>query len=224
SDLFRRVTMLLEAPQRVEKGCPRWWSLAAAGGLLALAVLASGVGVTAAAPPDDDEKVIVVTPGKDGARGETRKRVIVATDDDVKVVPGKQGKKHVIVATPDKITGEVKVQVVTPDGVKPADAKAIKKYVLSVVDDDDEKPAKKKREGEKKAEGTGFKIDVDAILKNLPENIDKDQLRREINKAMEQVRKAVEEAKREAQKAAAESGPEARKAAAEALKALSKQQ
>src|SRR5205807_6390072 len=48
SDLFRRVTMLLESPTRVERRCPRRWSWAAAGGLLALAVLLSGIGPGAA--------------------------------------------------------------------------------------------------------------------------------------------------------------------------------
>jgi beta-lactamase regulating signal transducer with metallopeptidase domain/membrane-associated protease RseP (regulator of RpoE activity) len=43
SDLFRRVTMLVESRMRVQRSCPRWWSLATAGGLLALALLVSGV-------------------------------------------------------------------------------------------------------------------------------------------------------------------------------------
>src|SRR5262249_53261328 len=40
SDLFRRVSMLLDAPARVEKSCSRRWLLAVAGGLVAVAVLA----------------------------------------------------------------------------------------------------------------------------------------------------------------------------------------
>jgi beta-lactamase regulating signal transducer with metallopeptidase domain len=50
SDLFRRVTMLLQNPAPVEPRCPRRWSLTVAGGLLACAVLAAGVGLRAAAP------------------------------------------------------------------------------------------------------------------------------------------------------------------------------
>jgi len=42
SDLFRRVTMLLQNSAHVERGCPRWWSLATAGVLLALAVVFRG--------------------------------------------------------------------------------------------------------------------------------------------------------------------------------------
>jgi beta-lactamase regulating signal transducer with metallopeptidase domain len=56
SDLFRRVTMLLQNPLRVEACCPRRWLLAAAGGLLALAVFVAGIGVRAEAPP-----IVVVT-------------------------------------------------------------------------------------------------------------------------------------------------------------------
>lgn len=54
SDLFRRVTMLLQSPIRVERCCPRWWSLAAAGGLLGLALLVSGIGLRADAADSGD--------------------------------------------------------------------------------------------------------------------------------------------------------------------------
>src|SRR5262249_29093626 len=57
SDLFRRVTMLLQAPVPVERRCPGWWSMAAAGGLLALSVLASGVGLSASAAGPTAEEV-----------------------------------------------------------------------------------------------------------------------------------------------------------------------
>jgi beta-lactamase regulating signal transducer with metallopeptidase domain len=51
SDLFRRITMLLQTPAPVEPRCPRRWSLPAAGGLLTLAVLVAGVGLTTQAAP-----------------------------------------------------------------------------------------------------------------------------------------------------------------------------
>jgi beta-lactamase regulating signal transducer with metallopeptidase domain len=51
SDLFRRVTMLLQNPIPLELRCPRRWSLAAAGVLLAVAVLAAGIGLGAAPAP-----------------------------------------------------------------------------------------------------------------------------------------------------------------------------
>jgi len=49
SDLFRRVTMLLKTPKRMERTVSWRWTLATAGGLLALAILVSGVGPRASA-------------------------------------------------------------------------------------------------------------------------------------------------------------------------------
>jgi len=49
SDLFRRVTMLLKTPKRMERTGSWKWTLAMAGGLLAVAVLASGIGPRAMA-------------------------------------------------------------------------------------------------------------------------------------------------------------------------------
>jgi hypothetical protein len=51
SDLSRRIAMLLQSEFRVARRCPRWWSFAAAGSFLALAVLASGLGMRAYARP-----------------------------------------------------------------------------------------------------------------------------------------------------------------------------
>jgi beta-lactamase regulating signal transducer with metallopeptidase domain len=48
SELYRRVTMLLEAPVRLEKRCPWFWSWTAACGLGLAAVLVAGVGLVAA--------------------------------------------------------------------------------------------------------------------------------------------------------------------------------
>jgi beta-lactamase regulating signal transducer with metallopeptidase domain len=65
SDLFRRVTMLLENSDRVQAHCSRWWSIAAGGALLALAIGAAGIGLGAnaatperAAPGDDNAPVL----------------------------------------------------------------------------------------------------------------------------------------------------------------------
>jgi beta-lactamase regulating signal transducer with metallopeptidase domain len=62
SDLFRRVTMLLQSPFRVEKCCPHWWSLATGCGLLGLAILVSGVSLRAsiAAAPAQWQTVTAV--------------------------------------------------------------------------------------------------------------------------------------------------------------------
>jgi beta-lactamase regulating signal transducer with metallopeptidase domain len=45
SDLYRRVTMLLNPSRRVEPRCPRRWAVAVGGGLTALAILAAGLTV-----------------------------------------------------------------------------------------------------------------------------------------------------------------------------------
>jgi hypothetical protein len=64
--------MLLQHPDAVERRCPRLWSLATAGGLLSIAVLAAGVGFRAdAAPPSSPS-----SPSDD--------RVALNTSDDTK--------------------------------------------------------------------------------------------------------------------------------------------
>jgi beta-lactamase regulating signal transducer with metallopeptidase domain len=66
SDLFRRITMLVKTPFKVESRCPRRWWLAAAGCLLALAAFVASVGVraedpTKAAPTKEEPKKQDVT-------------------------------------------------------------------------------------------------------------------------------------------------------------------
>jgi beta-lactamase regulating signal transducer with metallopeptidase domain len=56
SDLFRRVTMLLKTPRRMKRTVSWRWTLATAGGLLALAIVTSGVGPRAVAGADLDVK------------------------------------------------------------------------------------------------------------------------------------------------------------------------
>ncbi|MBI3409496.1 MAG: PDZ domain-containing protein [Planctomycetes bacterium] len=60
SDLYRRVSMLLKSPMRVEQTCPRSWTWASAGVLLALAVIIGGVGLKADA---GGGRIIVIEPG-----------------------------------------------------------------------------------------------------------------------------------------------------------------
>jgi hypothetical protein len=65
SDLFRRVSMLLQSPVQVERRCPRLWSLTVAGGLLVLATLLAAVGLHAdAAPLDGQRDPVAVDPAK----------------------------------------------------------------------------------------------------------------------------------------------------------------
>jgi hypothetical protein len=71
--------MLLQNPAPVEPRCPRRWSLTAAGGLLACAVLAAGVGLRAAAAPvpspKDEPKKEEKKPGKPAAPAKPAPRV-----------------------------------------------------------------------------------------------------------------------------------------------------
>ncbi len=52
SDLFRRVTMLVQSGAGVDRRCPRGWAALAAGGVLSAAVVLSGLGLASA----DDQK------------------------------------------------------------------------------------------------------------------------------------------------------------------------
>lgn len=63
SDLFRRVSMLLKDLVNVETRCPRPWSVVAAGILVALGVLTSGLTLRADAA-QDDPIVIIIQPRK----------------------------------------------------------------------------------------------------------------------------------------------------------------
>jgi beta-lactamase regulating signal transducer with metallopeptidase domain len=72
SDLFRRVCMLLQSPIPVERRCPPRFALAAAAGLVLLAVLLSGIGLRAeerpaiqeasAAPPETSAPAVAPLP------------------------------------------------------------------------------------------------------------------------------------------------------------------
>jgi beta-lactamase regulating signal transducer with metallopeptidase domain len=85
SDLFRRITMLLQNPLRIETGCPRRWSLVTAPGLLALAVCASGIGLRAADSEPDKPAPKVQAPAQPvepANKVETRRIVVVTQDGD----------------------------------------------------------------------------------------------------------------------------------------------
>jgi beta-lactamase regulating signal transducer with metallopeptidase domain len=66
SDLYRRITMLLQFPTPVERRCPRRWAVLTGTGLVALAVLGAGVGrPVAAAPAPQPEKARAEEPTKE---------------------------------------------------------------------------------------------------------------------------------------------------------------
>ncbi len=79
SDLFWRITMLLQAPAPVEPRCPRRWSLLAASGLLIFAVLAAGVGLAVQAAPVPVKKA---QPKQDEAKKDEPKKAEPAKEVD----------------------------------------------------------------------------------------------------------------------------------------------
>lgn len=107
SDLYRRVAMLLQTPGSVEKRCGWLWSLAATLGLLALAVVVSGIGLRAEAADDKKDakeveiKVVLTADDKDTIKDVKNKVIILRSQDgktytatvdgDLKAVQGKKG-------------------------------------------------------------------------------------------------------------------------------------
>jgi hypothetical protein len=74
SDLYRRITMLLQFPTPVERRCPRHWALITGAGFVALAVLGAGVGrPAAAAPAPEPGKVRKEEPKKEETRKDEKK-------------------------------------------------------------------------------------------------------------------------------------------------------
>ncbi len=88
SNLYRRVSMLLETQQPLERRCVKLWSLAAATAAVALLVAASAVRLDAGAPADDPKggapKEAPKTPAKDkpAEKGETLHYAGRVTDKD----------------------------------------------------------------------------------------------------------------------------------------------
>lgn len=89
SELFRRVSMLLESSNVVENRCGRLWSAAATAGLLALAVLVSAVGLRAEATPEDDKKP--------ASRGEVEVELVVLEE------PQNNDEKVIVITTDGKV-------------------------------------------------------------------------------------------------------------------------
>jgi beta-lactamase regulating signal transducer with metallopeptidase domain len=121
SDLFRRVSMLLQNSQAVERDCPRRWSLLAAGGLLGLAVVLSGVSLTAQPAQAQEEKVIVRR-----SQGESPKDIVIqgnpvkitihieAGDKKEPVIRKDEKVKVFVVPSGDKAMVEERILYVTP--------------------------------------------------------------------------------------------------------------
>ncbi len=172
SDLFRRVTMLLQNPIRVERRCGRLWWVGTAMSLLAVAVFVSGIGAAPDKKPTTDEK-----------------RAVLAEDDPD---PAEDEKKP---AKPEKRKEELKRKV-ERKGMNPDDfpfdelRKALENLPDRVDVDQIEKEVRKALKQIKERHGVEFKEDVvrkhaAEALKNLDDN--KDMLRKQIEEAMKSV-------------------------------------
>jgi beta-lactamase regulating signal transducer with metallopeptidase domain/membrane-associated protease RseP (regulator of RpoE activity) len=96
SDLYRRVTMLLQNPVRVELSCPRLWTVGAAGVLLGLAVLAAGVGPAQAQPPNQKEILEQLERIQDMVNKLRSQMAQPARDDATKADKAEKGRRLVI--------------------------------------------------------------------------------------------------------------------------------
>lgn len=121
SDLFRRITMLLQNPLRVESKCPRRWSLAALAGLLAAAVCASGLGLRAA-DPDPDKPAEKAPPAPGERLGTTQQRIVIVESKD-----GEQAK--IVVNANDDIEDLRKALDKLPPGPEKDKLKDLLKHV-----------------------------------------------------------------------------------------------
>jgi beta-lactamase regulating signal transducer with metallopeptidase domain len=154
SDLFRRVDMLLQNPMSVERDCPRHWSMVAAGGLLGLAVVLSGISLTANPAHAQQEEVIVQ---RSATSGEASKEVVVQGQpvritiyveggDKKEPVVIRKGEpvKVYVVPSGDKAKKDDKILYITPKVIieEKGDPKKVKEGTFFMRFGQDPKPAK----------------------------------------------------------------------------------
>jgi hypothetical protein len=110
SDLYRRVTMILNPPVSVEKRCPRWWSRLTLAGLASAALLASGLGLSTAAPNPQSDLI-----KKDEKKDELKK------EDPKKAEPRKEAPRPAPQdqAVPDVVEAPLPVPLVPGVEVNP---------------------------------------------------------------------------------------------------------
>ncbi len=201
SDLFRRVTMLLNSPLRVDKRCPRLWWAAAAFALLALALPLAGVGLRAeAAPAPDDRPKDKFTPAAQTPDDE-RKAQIQEAESNVQMYRERVAWSERMVQK-----GYLAKSQVDAERAKLSAAEALLRTVRGDDKKDDPNKDDPKKKGDPKKDDPNKPNfpnipfpDIDDLLKQLPANIDPEQmkvLRKELEKAREQTKKAMEDARK----------------------------
>lgn len=162
SDLFRRISMLLQNPFSVERRCPRLWSLATAGGLLSLAVLVAGVGLRAdAAAPSDDQRVARAGDDDPAQKDEPKKEK--GKKDDTKKKSKKDAKDE---DEPKKEEKKLKIQLNGQDIELPDIEEIIKNLPQNI---DPEKLAEIRKQIEQ-ARGE-MRKHMEELRKNMPEGL-----------------------------------------------------
>jgi membrane-associated protease RseP (regulator of RpoE activity) len=172
SDLFRRITMLLQTPFAVDKRCPRLWSVLAAGCLTALAVVAAGVGLRAEAAPDR-APVLVPAPTPDPAP--------VAQAD---VVQPARRVRGVVVVVPDAEPAQ-RADVVRP-------ARRVRELGLRATEDDPPQKDESQKEADARARRK-VAVDLEELrkaLERLPQGANLEQIEQEVKQALEALKKA----------------------------------
>jgi hypothetical protein len=165
SDLFRRVTMLIQCPISVESRCPRPWSLAVAAGLMSAAVLASGLGLrsaTAAPASPDQDKAPVPAAKKPVADEPTPAPNDPSQKDD--------SKKE-----------------------RPAKERLGVRFRERIQADDYKKDTDKERRRERFPDLQEEMEKLQKALQNLPAEVDAKEIQKHIQQALEQVQRQVQE-------------------------------
>jgi hypothetical protein len=171
SDLLRRVQMLLQSTTRVQGSWPRGRSMLAAGGLLAVAVLAGGVGLRAEPPKEETN------------RNENREWRLVGPGDkqlEVKVL------SDMPVNYLKRLAGTSGNGIVLLDGdAAKAGGEPIRVVVRLADDGDEKKEDKDGKPGEKKVEKKAVRMTIVIDSGNGPVTIPLDGNATDMGKEIE---------------------------------------
>jgi hypothetical protein len=202
SDLYRRVSMLLQEPHRPDRRCSRRWCLAASGSLLTLAVIASGIGLSAdpvratIADGEPVRKVRVLRAGEQ--EGGVRVIVLPAEADGKVQKPVEKQERRIriqLVPVQDQKERRIRVQLVPVQDQKAA-GKQIRVVVLN--EEKDKGAAQKAADGKKVRRVIVIRNlnelkDLAERLKKIAPDVDVSAIQKEIERALARFPKMVGE-------------------------------
>jgi beta-lactamase regulating signal transducer with metallopeptidase domain len=177
SDLFRRVTMLLQNPFRVERRCPRLWWVGSALSLLAVAAFVSGIGAAPDKKTSEDKKPAVVDVDDEDPVEEPEKKAEKKKD-------GNKKKAEIKVIDAENLSEEIRKALENlPDNVDSEQMKKEIRKALKHLNDnrkalnvDVEKLRQQAKEALEQAmelNPDGIKIDVREALEKAQEQLEK---------------------------------------------------